>query len=146
MTFTYKYPRAALTVDAIVFRKANIAEVLLIQRAQEPYKEMWAFPGGFVDMNETVEDAVARELFEETGLNNINLKQFYTFSAIDRDPRHRTISVAFIGMADSEAIAIAGDDAKNAKWFSLDSLPELAFDHEEILEKILKETNELNKI
>lgn len=144
MTYTYKYPRAALTVDAIVFRKPTSPEVLLIQRANEPYKEMWAFPGGFVDMQETVEDAVVRELFEETGLSNINLKQYYTFSALERDPRHRTVSVVFVGMTDTNALAIAGDDAKNTQWFALDSLPELAFDHAEILEKLLKESGNLS--
>ncbi len=136
MSFTYKYPRPALTVDAIVLKKTHVVQVLLIQRANEPFKEMWAFPGGFVDMDETVEEAVVRELEEETSLSGIELKQFHTFSAVDRDPRHRTVSVVFYGFANEKAIPIAGDDAKNAKWFGLDNLPKLAFDHQEILEKV----------
>jgi len=137
MSFTYKYPRPALTVDAIVFRKTPDLQVLLIQRLNEPFKEMWAFPGGFVDMDETVEVAVERELEEETALTGIVLKQYQTFSAIDRDPRHRTVSVVFYGFANEKAIPIAGDDAKNAKWFGLDNLPKLAFDHAEILKELI---------
>lgn len=139
MSYTYKYQRPALTVDAIVLRKNTNIEVLLIQRGQPPFENKWAFPGGFVDMEETVEYAVERELLEETGLTGIKLKQFYTFSALDRDPRHRTISVAFVGIAVSDIEPKAGDDAKNAKWFNIDSLPELAFDHKEIMEKVLRE-------
>jgi 8-oxo-dGTP diphosphatase len=142
MSFTYKYPRPALTVDAVVFRESDQKEVLLIQRSNEPFKDLWAFPGGFVDMDETVEDAAERELLEETSLNGITLKQFYTYSAIHRDPRHRTVSVVFVGNAKSGAEPKAGDDAKNARWFRLDNLPALAFDHAEILNDILgKEEN-----
>lgn len=141
MSFTYKYPRPALTVDAIVFRRIPDLQVLLIQRLNEPFKEMWAFPGGFVDMDETVEVAVERELEEETSLTGITLKQFQTFSAVDRDPRHRTVSVVFVGFADEKAKPKAGDDAKNAKWFDLDNLPKLAFDHAEIMEKVLRDKN-----
>ena len=139
MSVTYKYPRPALTVDAIVFRKTSKTEVLLIQRGNEPFKNLWAFPGGFVDMDETVEQAAVRELFEETGIKGIELKQFYTFSAINRDPRHRTVSVVFVGFTEKNIEPKAGDDAKNAKWFELDNLPELAFDHAEILEKFRDE-------
>lgn len=139
MSFTYKYPRPALTVDAIVFRKKQDWEVLLIQRLNEPFKDMWAFPGGFVEMNETVEEAVERELEEETALTGIDFKQFHTFSAVDRDPRHRTVSVAFIGIDKSGAEPSAGDDAKNAKWFKVNNLPVLAFDHKEIIEKVIRE-------
>lgn len=139
MSYTYKYPRPALTVDAIVFRRKQVWEVLLIQRLNEPFKDMWAFPGGFVDMEETVEDAVERELEEETALTGIEFKQFNTFSAVHRDPRHRTISVAFVGIAESDVEPKAGDDAKNAKWFKIEDLPNLAFDHKEVMEKLLKE-------
>lgn len=139
MSVTYKYPRPALTVDAIVFRKSLKLEVLLIERGAEPFKNMWAFPGGFVDMDETVEKAAERELFEETGLTGIELKQFHTFSAINRDPRHRTVSVVFVGFTELNIEPKAGDDAKNAKWFDLNNLPNLAFDHAEILKKIKNE-------
>ena len=135
MSYTYKYPRPALTVDAIVF---HVNEVLLIQRSTEPFKDMWAFPGGFVDENENAETAVQRELEEETGITDIELKQFYTFSEPERDPRHRTVTIAFIGKTLNRPIPTAGDDAKNARWFSLNELPPLAFDHAEILEKALK--------
>ncbi len=138
MSFTYKYPRPALTVDAVVFRESDQKEVLLIQRLNEPFKDLWAFPGGFVDMEETVEDAVGRELFEETSLSGISLKQFYTYSAIHRDPRHRTVSVVFVGKAEKNTEPKAGDDAKKARWFGLDDLPKMAFDHAEILNDILK--------
>jgi len=141
MSFTYKYPRPALTVDTVIFRKNEQKEVLLIQRLNEPFKDLWAFPGGFVDMDETVEDAASRELFEETSLSGIVLKQFYTYSAIHRDPRHRTVSVVFVGKAKSDAEPNAGDDAKNAQWFSLNDLPALAFDHAEILKDILNKEN-----
>jgi 8-oxo-dGTP diphosphatase len=139
MSVTYKYPRPALTVDAVVFRNMTNTEVLLIQRGAEPFKDMWAFPGGFVDMDETVETAAARELLEETGINEIKLHQFHTFSAINRDPRHRTVSVVFVGFTELITEPNAGDDAKNAKWFDLRNLPNLAFDHAEILEKIKNE-------
>lgn len=139
MSFTYKYPRPALTVDAIVFRKKQVWEVLLIQRLNEPFREMWAFPGGFVEMNETVEEAVERELEEETAVIGIDFKQFHTFSAVDRDPRHRTVSVSFAGIAKPDVEPTAGDDAKSAKWFRIDDLPKLAFDHKKIMMRVFKE-------
>lgn len=134
MSYTYKYPRPALTSDAVVFYNN---EVLLIQRSAEPFKDMWAFPGGFVNEDETVETAASRELEEETGISDVELKQIYTFSNPNRDPRHRTVTVAFIGNLDNKVEPKAGDDAKNARWFNLNDLPPLAFDHEEILEKAL---------
>ena len=139
MSYTYKYPRPTLTVDAIVFRKNPDSEILLIQRSAEPYENMWAFPGGFVDMDETAEQAVVRELYEETALKEINLKQFHTFSDVNRDPRHRTITIAFGGFMNEILNPNAGDDARQARWFPLSELPKLAFDHGEILEKFLKE-------
>jgi 8-oxo-dGTP diphosphatase len=135
MSFSYKYPRPAVTIDAAVFRKAFSGwEILLIQRGKEPYLGMWALPGGFVDMDETLEQAVARELKEETGLEGINLEQLHTFSEVNRDPRHRTISTVYIGIIPDNLIkAVAGDDALDAKWFRIDQLPELAFDHAEVI-------------
>lgn len=139
MSFNYKYPRPALTVDAIVFN--NEKEILLIQRSSEPFKDLWAFPGGFVDEDETVEKAVYRELEEETGIKQVKLKQFYTYSEPDRDPRQRTVTVAFVGKVMSMSKPIAGDDAKNAQWFNLNDLPKLAFDHAQILKEILRDQN-----
>ena len=130
--YTYKYPRPALTVDALVLKKET-AEILLVQRGIEPFEGKWALPGGFVNMNELLEDACLRELQEETGLMLNSLSQFKTYDAIDRDPRHRTISVVFCGFADKNAEVKGGDDAKNAAWFNIDELPELAFDHKQII-------------
>ncbi len=133
MPFTYDYPRPAVTVDAVVFRNNNgVREVLLIQRKYYPYAGMWALPGGFLDMEETCEEAIARELLEETSLEVKSLKQLYTFSTPGRDPRGRTISVTFYGKADFENSAVkGGDDASDARWFPLDTIPPLAFDHNE---------------
>lgn len=131
MTFSYEYPRLMLTVDAVVFRlNGEDLEALLIQRKHDPFAGMWALPGGFVDMDETAEQAVVRELEEETGLRLEKLKQLFTFSEIGRDPRGRTVSVTFFGMADLNNSRVSGsDDAIDAQWFPLNQLPELAFDH-----------------
>lgn len=137
--YSYKYPRPALTVDMIVTRTNNTkTEVLLIQRLNPPFKDEWAFPGGFVDMDETLEQAATRELAEETGLVGVKLKQFKAYSAVNRDPRGRTISVAFIGKTTYNIKIAAGYDAKNAAWFNTKSLPQLAFDHDEIIKEALQ--------
>jgi len=135
MSYTYEYARPALTVDAIVFRKGKPEpELLLIRRKNPPFKGMWALPGGFLDMNETPEEAVARELQEETGLTGIHLTQLHTFGAVLRDPRHRTITIAYAGIVVDDALQPChGDDAAEAAWFPLNKLPELAFDHGEII-------------
>lgn len=140
MSFTYDYPRPALTVDTVVFRKnEGNTEVLLIRRKFYPFEGMWALPGGFVDMDETVEEAVVRELEEETGLKDVNLEQLHVFSTIGRDPRGRTVSVTFTGitvMLNSKLYH--GDDAADACWFPLDKIPQLAFDHIEAVEMARK--------
>lgn len=134
MSHTYKYPRPAVTVDTIIIRNdCEEPELLLIQRLNPPFQNQWALPGGFVDMDETLEEAAARELDEETGIRNIILNQFKAYSTVDRDPRGRTISMVFSGIARKDDEPVAGDDAKNAKWFKLNKLPELAFDHALIL-------------
>jgi 8-oxo-dGTP diphosphatase len=131
---TYKYPRPAFTVDIIIIQSGKI---LLIKRGHPPYEGKWALPGGFMDMNETPEQAAIRELEEETGVKVKSLKQFRTYGAIDRDPRHRTISTVYFAILDDNLRinTKAGDDATEAEWFSLDNLPELAFDHGIILEE-----------
>jgi len=141
--FVYKYPRPALTVDAVVFcEEETNYSVLLIKRKNPPFQDCWAFPGGFVDMDETVEQAAVRELEEETCLNSISLRQLKTYSAIDRDPRGRTVSVVFVGFTDSTNSEVMGaDDAAEAKWFQLNKLPELAFDHKGILQDAIEEIN-----
>lgn len=143
MSFSYKYPRLALTVDIAVFScKDSIPKVLLIQRKNEPFKDNWALPGGFVDMDETVDEAAFRELKEETALEFRELKQFKVFSSVDRDPRGRTVSVVFVGELCGKAVALlAQDDAKDLGWFSIDSLPVLAFDHDDILKEIIADYN-----
>ncbi len=132
--YTYKYPRAALTVDAIVYtRKDDAVNVLLIRRGQEPFKGKWALPGGFVQPDELLETACIRELQEETGLKVESMHQFKSYDAIDRDPRHRTISIVHYSETDKKEKVKGSDDAAAAKWFSIPDLPELAFDHREIL-------------
>ncbi len=132
--YTYQYPRAALTVDAIVFvKERNSTFVLLIQRGKEPFIHQWALPGGFINMDETLEVACIRELEEETRLKVDHMSQFKTYDAIDRDPRHRTISVVYLAELNEKKSVAGNDDAAQADWFSLDELPELAFDHAEIL-------------
>jgi 8-oxo-dGTP diphosphatase len=138
MNYCYEYPRPAVTADIVVINTFdNQPEVLLIERKHPPFEGMWALPGGFLDMDETLEDAALRELQEETGITGIKLEQFHTFSKVDRDPRHRTITTVFIGYADENtASPEAGDDAANARWFPLDKLPPLAFDHGEVMEMV----------
>jgi 8-oxo-dGTP diphosphatase len=132
--YCYKYPRPALTTDALIYIEENgIFWVLLIQRGIEPFKGKWALPGGFVNMDELLETACKRELEEETGLELEIMTQFRTFDAINRDPRHRTISVVFSAELPERKEVKGGDDADKAGWFPVNELPEMAFDHREIL-------------
>lgn len=138
--YCYEYPRPAVTADTVLFgTKNNQLYVLLIERGSEPFKGMWAFPGGFIDEDETIEECALRELKEETGLEDILLEQFYTFSEPGRDPRGRTISVGFFAFINIEDYhPMAGDDAAKIQWFPVNALPELAFDHENVLMKALE--------
>lgn len=145
MAYTYEYPRPALTVDAVLFRKRNkVWEILLIKRKNEPFKGKWALPGGFVDMDESLEQAIIREVKEETSLENIDLWQLHAFSKLGRDPRGHTVTVVFWGIAHNDASAEAGDDAAETSWFNISELPELAFDHNEVtgmaIEKLKSKT------
>jgi 8-oxo-dGTP diphosphatase len=135
MAFTYQYPRPALTVDCVVFGfDEGALKVLLIQRGLEPFKGRWALPGGFVRVEETVDEAARRELTEETGLTDVFLEQLYTFGAIGRDPRERVVSVAYYALVKlSDHRARAATDAASARWFPVSKVPKLAFDHAEIL-------------
>jgi len=125
--YTYQYPRPAVTVDAILVSKQY--SVLLIERGREPFQCKWALPGGFIEMDEDLEAACCRELLEETGIRIKEIKQFRAYGGVDRDPRHRTISVIFYAFTEAELLANAGDDAAKAQWFPIDQLPEMAFDH-----------------
>jgi 8-oxo-dGTP diphosphatase len=141
MKFCYDYPRPAVTVDAAVLVKQNKQWfILLIERKHDPFKGCYALPGGFVEEDETLETAIARELHEETNLVLDNLQQFRAYSRPDRDPRGRTISVIFTSLLYSFPAAVAGDDAAAVKWFPIDQLPELAFDHGEIVKDIIENT------
>ncbi|MCP4675983.1 MAG: NUDIX hydrolase [Deltaproteobacteria bacterium] len=140
MTFTYKYARPALTVDCVVFGLDETdLKVLLIQRDVEPFAGIWALPGGFVNMDETLDESAKRELQEETGLKKLFLEQLYTFAAVDRDPRERVVSVAFFALVNISAHKVkSATDARDAAWFSVVDTPTLAFDHDEILKMALE--------
>jgi len=143
--YVYDWPRPMVTADAIVFKfDSGGAKVLLIKRRHEPFKNQWAIPGGFVGIDEELEDAAERELFEETNLTGVKLKQLRTFGKCGRDPRGRQITIAFIGIAEKTAEKIkAGDDAAEARWFDIEKLPEdLAFDHDEVLDYAISQLKE----
>lgn len=137
--YCYDYPRPALTVDAVLLQtSADGIQVLLIKRARDPFEGQWALPGGFVDEDESLEDAVARELAEETGLRTLSLEQIGAFGDPGRDPRGHTVSVVFAGVLKDRALVNGGDDAKEAAWHSALEPPELAFDHNKILNYTLE--------
>lgn len=132
-TYTYKYPRPSVTTDCVIFGyDEHELKVLLIERGNDPYKGCWAFPGGFLNMDEEALTGAKRELQEETGLEQAYIEQFYTFSDVDRDPRGRVISIAYLALVKIQEVK-GGDDATQAKWFSMKEIPPLAFDHKQIL-------------
>jgi 8-oxo-dGTP diphosphatase len=134
--YVYEWPRPMVAADAAVFRfLMGKAELLLINRKNEPFKGKWALPGGFVDIDEELETAAARELAEETGLVDVPLEQIYTAGKVGRDPRGRVITVVFIGITKRPQRRIrAGDDAAKVRWFDIENLPkDLAFDHNEVV-------------
>lgn len=133
MAFVYEYPRPAVTADCVVIAKEIEPKVLLIRRGNEPFKGQWAFPGGFMNMEETTEQCAVRELEEETGLKVTEIKQIGAYSKVDRDPRGRTVTVAYLVVIDKAEAVKGGDDAAKAQWFPISGLPKLAFDHEEIM-------------
>ena len=138
MSYTYKYPRPAVTADMIVLTDETEPQILLIQRGDEPFKGCWAFPGGFMNMDETTEQCARRELKEETGLDIEEVQQVGAYSTVDRDPRGRTITVAYITHV-PQILPVTGlDDAAEAKWWPINALPPLAFDHAQILRDALR--------
>ena len=137
MAYTYPYARPALTVDCVIFgyeASASSLKVLLIRRKLPPFEGAWSLPGGFVQMEESVEAAAMRELKEETGVADVFLEQLYTFGAVERDPRDRVVSVAYYALVSLQRHPLqAATDASDAQWFELSALPKLGFDHTEIL-------------
>jgi 8-oxo-dGTP diphosphatase len=134
--YTYKFPRPSLTVDVVAFSKRNgRLHVLLIQRANVPFAGNWALPGGFVDKDESLETAAKRELEEETGILQGQLEQLYAYGDPDRDPRGWTVTVAYFGLLPQETLPNedGGSDAEQVRWFPVDDLPALAFDHTRIV-------------
>ena len=140
MTYSYRYPRPALTVDCVVFGLADESlQVLMIKRDLEPFAGRWALPGGFVEMEETLESAARRELREETGLDTTYLEQLYTYGDLNRDPRERVVSVAYFALVKMGVHSVqAASDARSVDWFPVDDVPSLAFDHEGILSDALQ--------
>ena len=147
--FVYKYPHPAVTTDCVIFGfDGQQLKVLLVERGIEPYKGHWAFPGGFLKMDETAEEGALRELKEETGLETAYIEQLGAFSDVKRDPRERVITIAFYALVNITEVK-GGDDAADARWFRIDDMPLLAFDHDHILrvaQKRLKEQIHFNPI
>lgn len=123
-----------VTVDCVVFKKhENGNHILFVKRKNDPYKGNWALPGGFLDEGEDLQIGAARELNEETGLAVAKLEQLGAFGKPGRDPRQHTVSIAYVGFADADAKAVGADDAEEAQWFPVNALPDLAFDHADIV-------------
>lgn len=137
--YCYKYPHPAVTTDCVIFGfDGEQLNVLLIERGMEPCKGCWAFPGGFMNIDETAEEGAMRELYEETGMQDVFIEQLQVFSTVNRDPRERVVTVAFYALVNKiDYQVIGGDDAARAKWFPIASVPSLAFDHDKILSTAL---------
>ena len=135
--YCYKYPHHSVTTDCVIFGfDGEKLKILLIQRGIEPYKGKWALPGGFLKPDETAETGALRELREETGLTNAYIEQFHAYSDPDRDPRERVITIAYLALVKLQEVK-GGDDAADARWFAIDNVPQLAFDHDVILRDAL---------
>lgn len=143
--YCYKFPRPAVTADCVVITKEAEPKVLLIELGADPYKGCWAFPGGFMDMDETTEQCAIRELEEETGLRVSEVHQIGAYSKVDRDPRGRTVTVAYLAIVEKPITVTGQDDAAKAQWFPLSTLPELAFDHDEIMRDAIQKYEEVVK-
>ena len=140
--YCYKYPHPAVTTDCVIFGfDGSELQVLLIERGIEPFKGKWAFPGGFLNMDETAQEGALRELKEETGLENAYIEQFNTYSDPGRDPRERVITIAHYALVRIQEVK-GGDDAAKAQWFPIDEVPQLAFDHDKILRDAMRKLRE----
>ena len=147
MVHRYDHPRPALTTDVVLLREGpGQVEVLLIQRQHDPFAGEWALPGGFVDRGENLEESAHRELQEETGIADVPLHQLAAFGEPGRDPRGWVVSVAFWTWLEGEVSVRAADDAADARWWPLDALPELAFDHRLILQTTLERVGEVQQL
>ncbi len=136
--YSYRYPHPAVTTDCVIFGfDGSKLNVLLVERGIEPFKGSWALPGGFMRIDETAEECAARELKEETGLEPSYMEQLSAFSRVNRDPRERVVTIAFFALVRTSNV-VGGDDAADARWWNIDKLPSLAFDHADILEHALK--------
>ena len=135
--YQYEYPHPAVTTDIVIFTiEDEQLKVLLIRRLSEPFKDGWALPGGFVEIDEDLEQAALRELREETGISGVYLEQLYTFGQPDRDPRERVITVSYYTLVPIGRLKVgAGSDAREVGWFDIEKLPRLAFDHRQIVSK-----------
>jgi len=137
--YCYEYPRPALTADIAVLRLEEIPEILLIKRQDRPFEGLWALPGGFMEMEESLEETARRELLEETGIKAGELIRFDTYDRPGRDPRGRTVTQVFVMIWKADmGTPRAGSDASGLKWFGLNQLPELAFDHKEIIRDVIQ--------
>jgi 8-oxo-dGTP diphosphatase len=139
MSYTYEHPHPAVAIDCVVFGfNGRTLEILLIERGVDPFRGAWALPGGFMGMEETAEECAKRELWEETGFSVLTLKQLGAFTSVHRDPRERVVSIAFYALVQPSDVT-GGDDARQARWFPVDDAPPLAFDHDHILRKALRQ-------
>ena len=137
--YTYKYPHPAVTADCIVFARCPEAVyILLIKRSNYPFAGYWAFPGGFMNIDESAEDAARRELLEETGLRADKVWQVGAFADVDRDPRERIVTLTYCTAVDGKPSVKGADDAAEARWFRIEDVPRLAFDHNLMLEKAIE--------
>ena len=144
--FTYSHPHPAVTTDCVVFGFDGVRlNVLLVERGREPSKGRWAFPGGFLEIDEDAPDGARRELFEETGVQVTNIEQLGAFTRPDRDPRERVISIAYFTLMRT-ADVVGADDAAQARWFAIGRMPELAFDHQQIFEQALERMSHFLKL
>lgn len=141
MAYTYEYPRPRLTVDCVIFGldESSLLKALLIQRGHDPYEGAWALPGGFVDMEEPLVEAALRELKEETGVSDVFIEQLYTVGTPNRDPRGRVVTVVYFALINLAQHKIGADsDAQDVRWFPIDTLPALAFDHADIMDMAIQ--------
>ena len=143
--YNYKYPRPSVTVDIVLLSFTQVEpQVLLIRRKNPPFQNLLALPGGFIDMDETLEESALRELYEETNIKNVQLKEVGIFGHPNRDPRGRVITIAYLGIiSPDQQEAVAGSDASEVLWHSTLDLPRLAFDHNLIIEKALEKNETL---